>query len=67
MDENLLERFVVDKARAVLRDIQLPLLEVFPELPGCQITMSGLLTTERVVAKKAAPVGLDGVRWFRRT
>lgn len=62
MDENLLECFVVDEARAVLWDIQLALLEVFTELPGCQITMSGLLTTEIVVAKKAALVRLDGVR-----
>lgn len=67
IEENLLECFVVDKASAVLWDIQLPLLELFTELPGCQITMSGLLTTERLVAMKVTLARLDGLRYFRRT
>lgn len=40
---NLLECLVVDKASSVLWDIQLPLLEMFAEFPGCRVTKSGLL------------------------
>lgn len=41
--EDLLQRFVVDEAGAVLGDLKLALLEMLTEFPGCQYLTLGLL------------------------
>lgn len=38
---DLFERFVIDEAGSILGDLQLPLLEMFTELPGRQNITSG--------------------------